>query len=127
MTLSSGTCQFCGGDSVTCPGYRPARAVSLPGYLAGRIREGMADVALLRGCLDDRTEDDGPTVPWQVAEHARLDRDVHRLQVYRRIVEAHSGTWDEACDSDDQDGCETMLLLAQLWADRPDFPNEWRR
>lgn len=58
---------------------------------------------------------------------ARLDED--EVEAKRRLIEIHGGGSDP-CDTHGPDlrsiPCDTLLLLAVLYADHPDYRPEWK-
>ncbi|GEB16678.1 hypothetical protein NSI01_49930 [Pimelobacter simplex] len=61
---------------------------------------------------------------------ASPDRVLAECKAKRRIVELHEpgpGAWcSETCDSESPIGCDTLLALASVYADCPDFNPAWR-
>lgn len=85
-----------------------------------------------------------PHEPWRLSWHDEYDllciepsRALVECEAKRRIVELHDGshecsTYDHTGDIDNctwclnTEDCSTMRLLAAIWADHPDFREEWR-
>jgi hypothetical protein len=112
-----------------------AQTLTLARFLLARIAE---DEAAVRALLADGWTHDGAPSPTGQEPMARvhrwtltLDRVLAECEAKRRIVELHSrdhecpaaiGIWDAL----DIDPCPTLLVLAQPYADHPDFRDEWR-
>lgn len=111
-------------------GYTPPQ--TLAEFLPARIAEDEERIATTGIYVETRgvgVDDEGYMWTARQRAHWWQARALAECEAKRRIVALHTGAYwsDNVCAVDEELlPCETLSMLAQPYADHPDFREEWR-